>query len=87
MIGWHCREVHAAYLLRKLLKKSEKNLDILSIHVEKNSNTFDIFNSKTNQFIVNVKNKQEMIDHFKNNHPTTTVIINKDSMKVFDELL
>ena len=98
-VGWRMREVHAQNVVNKMFKNVDEkmNEDVLNVEVVKANEVqtniqrqtdaneqFYIYHADTSAFIVQVKNKEELFDYFKDKYPEKTVMMKKEHFALFD---
>ena len=86
--GWRMREVHAQNVVNKMFKNVDEkmNEDVLNVEVVKANEQFYIYHADTSAFIVQVKNKEELFDYFKDKYPEKTVMMKKEHFALFDNV-
>lgn len=87
LLGWRLRELHAQRTLDSMFASGSRRINAGALHIEifKENDYYYVYDSNTNAFLTQVKNKQELIDFFKTNHSDRMVTMKKDQLEWFEE--
>ena len=86
ILGWKMREVHAQNVVNNMFKNADAKTDenILNVEVVKANEQFYIYHADTSAFIVQVKDKEQLFEYFKDKYPQKTVMMKKEHFALFD---
>jgi hypothetical protein len=91
MLGWNLHSVWMARRIMKIMDRIQEQEDIadesmFAVKLEKQGDTVLVYNKETNAFIVQVKSKQEFIDHCHTHYQGKIVFMTKSDIEVLDSL-
>lgn len=92
LLGWVARERWAEYAVNKMLQNMKNEvadsdlLKVLNIDIVKEKDSFFVYNSDTQAFLVQVKTKEELLAFFTESYSNTNVLVKKQDLDLFDTL-
>lgn len=88
-VGWRLREMHAENVVKRYMKEQDaKNkidpANIMNVSVEKHNDQYYVYNSDNNNFLVQVKTKEELMKFFTEKHSDKTIMMTQEHLEMIE---
>lgn len=88
-IGWRIREIHAENVVKNYLKQQENAskvnpASVMTVDVEKRNDQYYVYNSENNSFLVQVTNKEQLMEYFTTKYPDKTILMSQEHLQLIE---
>lgn len=81
--------MHAENVVKNYLKQQEEAskvdyASVMKVDVEKHNDQYYVYNSENNTFLVQVTNKEQLIEYFTKKHPDKTILMSQEHLQLIE---
>lgn len=81
--------MHAENVVKNYLKQQEEAskvdpASVMKVDVEKHDDQYYVYNSENNSFLVQVTNKEQLMEYFTKKHPDKTILMSQEHLQLIE---
>lgn len=81
--------MHAENVVKNYLKQQEEaskvdHASVMKVDVEKHNDQYYVYNSENNTFLVQVTNKEQLMEYFTKKHPDKTILMSQEHLQLIE---
>ena len=87
LLGWKFREYTAVRKMQKMMKRAEEEtskppINKITVNIEKHNNMFYLFNKETDEFVIQGKTKEEILENLKKRFGNVDMVFHATSENI-----